>query len=198
MARAWNVDCQPRVWLENERWIDTVRAPDPARASGRGQSLVEFSLVLPIVLLLLLGVADMARVYTTMIAVESAAREAADFGAYGSDNWDPANTPGTIAAMEERACTASQHLTDFSGTTTNCANPTFSYELLEADGTPATGCDDAARAGGPCRVEVTLKYTFDLLIPIGIDVGGGRFGLPTSLTFERSSVFANSDFILTS
>jgi hypothetical protein len=166
-------------------------------APERGQSLVEFSLVLPIVLLLLVGVADLARVYTTMIAVESAAREAADFGAYGSDNWKAANVVGTVAAMEARACTASQHLTDFVGTRTECDNPSFSYELLEPDGSPATGCDDAARPGGPCRVKVDLEYTFDLLLPVGIDIGDGRFGLPDSLTFERSSIFANSDFLVT-
>ena len=84
------------------------------------------------------------------------------------------------------------------GTTTQCDNPVFSYELLEQDGSPATGCDDANRPGGPCRVRVDLQYTFDLILPVGIDVGGGRFGLPTQLVFERSSIFANSDFSLIS
>jgi hypothetical protein len=168
-----------------------------ARARERGQGIVEFAIVLPISLILLITVADLARVMTAMATIESAAREAADFGAYGSGNWSESNPPLTLAAMEERVCTASRHLTDFEGTTTSCTNPSMTVTLTEADGTPATGCGDPDREAGPCRVRVDLDYTFDLLVPMAIDFHGTRLGLPDHLDFTRTSIFANSDFMTT-
>jgi hypothetical protein len=174
---------------------------------------VEFALVLPILAFILLGIADFARVFTSMMAVESAAREAADFGAFKSGNWsgdptDPTtNRAKTEAGMKARACTAASNLTDFVGSATNCSNPSVAIDVLDEDGdsvlssgTPiGAGCDQAERKQGnadlgPCRVKVDLTYTFDLLIPVGFDFGGVRIGLPSDITFTRSSIFAMSDF----
>ena len=49
--------------------------------SRRGQSLVEFALVLPMLLVLLLGVADFGRVFQAGITLEAATRDAAEVGA---------------------------------------------------------------------------------------------------------------------
>jgi hypothetical protein len=57
--------------LQNKWNTKTIKSP--------GQSLVEFALILPILLLLILGVMDIGRIITTKIAVTNAAREGANF-----------------------------------------------------------------------------------------------------------------------
>jgi hypothetical protein len=187
------------------------------RDVSSGQSLVEFALVLPILAFMLLGILDLSRVFTSIMTVESAAREAADYGAWQSVNWqgdptDPdANRYKTVAGMEARACTAARNLVDFVGSPTACTNPSISIDLLDEhdlsaiddDGSLRTNCDEASRAEGtsdpgPCRVKVDLTYTFDLMVPLGIDFFDTHLGLPQQVTFTRSSIFAISDFSLDS
>ena len=74
---------------------------DPAADSRRGQSLVEFGLVLPLLLVLFLGIADFGRVFHAGIVTEAAARNAAEIVAEeyrrnppGTSLSDPAPTPG--------------------------------------------------------------------------------------------------------
>ena len=52
-----------------------------ASRSRRGQTLVEFALVLPMLLVLLLGIADFGRVFAAGIVLEAAARNAAEAAA---------------------------------------------------------------------------------------------------------------------
>jgi hypothetical protein len=175
------------------------------RRSARGQSVVEFALVLPILVILMIGIIDLARIYTTMLSVESAAREAADFGTFGSQKWGAAvySVPldGTEAKMEHRACVAASDLPDYVGPDDSCSNPTFSYQLSSDRGAtwvdydPALACDDPTREP-PCWVKVTLQYDFRLLVPLNMEVFGVRYGIPNSLTFERSSIFAMTDLEL--
>jgi len=54
--------------------------PVPRRSAGRdGQSLAEFTLILPVMLLLLGAAIDFARLYNSWVNLESATRDAAEF-----------------------------------------------------------------------------------------------------------------------
>jgi hypothetical protein len=57
------------------------RAPRRRRARPRGQSLTEFALVLPLLLILLLTVVDFGRIFSAGIMIESAARASAETAA---------------------------------------------------------------------------------------------------------------------
>jgi Flp pilus assembly protein TadG len=152
-------------------------------------------LVLPIILILAMAIVDFARLYTTMLTVESAAREAADYGAYNWWHWQDADTANaTKAEMERRACVASRNLPDYEGPDDDCVNPTVSTPDPEQQpGGPA--CDIKPGADeDPCRVTVSLDYEFHLFAPINLDFFGVRFGLPNTLTFTRDSTFTISSY----
>jgi hypothetical protein len=180
----------------------------PRRAPRqRGQSIVEFALILPIMLIMLLAIIDFARIYTTMMGVESAAREAADYGTtLGAGKWTfGAPMDATVAEMERRACIAAGDLTGYvdpdGDPATGCTNPSFDYCMRTsvagpcAAVDPTAGCDNPLRAI-PCRVTVSLSYDFELLAPIGIDFFGVHLGLPTTIPFQRDSTFAMTDIDL--
>lgn len=185
--------------------LRTIAAPaSDRRRLAAGQSVVEFTLILPIMLFVLVGIIDFARIYTTMMAVESAAREAADYGTtLGAGKWQPgAPMDATVDEMERRACVATQDLPDYDDPgddpADGCTNPSFAYCMTSTVGGPCgtvdpiQGCEDPLRTT-PCTVTVTLTHDFHLLAPIGIDFHGMHLGLPTTLTFQRDSTFAMTD-----
>jgi len=192
-----------------------VRAAVPERpcATQRGQSLVEFALLAPILIFLLFAILDLARIYTAMMSVESAAREAADFGtSYGAAKWSGTNHADTVAEMRRRACIAASDLPDYEGIDTapadgvdeDCSNPTFAYCVTMTTGGPcepldlaaADPCDNEVR-DPPCAITVTLSHVFHLFVPFHIDFFGVQLGLPVTLTFDRASTFAMTDINLT-
>lgn len=180
--------------------------PDIRRREG-GQSVVEFALVLPILLVVLLAIVDFSRIYTTMMSVESAAREAADYGTtLGAGKWQVGSpADATVAEMTKRGCVAASDLPDYrdpDGDPSNgCENPGFDFCLttsvggtcgdLDAD----AHCENPTRAV-PCTVTVTLTHTFKLISPFNIEVFGVRIGVPSTITFQRESTFAMTDIDL--
>jgi hypothetical protein len=178
------------------------------RAPERGQSIVEFALVLPLMLIILLGIADLARIYTTMLSVESAAREAADYGtSLGAGKWQSgAPLDATVAEMERRACVAASDLPDYADPDNDpqnggCTNPSFSYCVATSVSgpcgplDPGAGCDDPLR-DPPCIVTVTLQEDFHLLAPLNFEFMGVEYGIPSTLSFARDSSFAMTDIDL--
>ena len=173
------------------------------RAPQRGQSIVEFTLVLHVMLILLLGIIDLARIYTTMLSVESAAREAADYGTtLGAGKWQsPTPADLTVAEMQRRACVASSNLTDYVGSGGTCSNPSFAYCVRTSMAgpcgalDPADHCEDPLRAP-PCVITVTLSYQFHLLAPLNFEFMGVQYGIPSTITFDRDSSFAMTDIDL--
>lgn len=177
---------------------------------ARGQSIVEFALVAPIMIFLMFGILDLARIWTTMMSVESAAREAADYGTfYGAEGWQASAWASTVDEMRARACVAASDLPDYvgidadaNGIDEDCTNPTFDWCMTWDSGTPCDKtypidpdtdkCDNPDR-DPPCTVTVTLQHDFHLFVPFHIDFFGVQLGLPTTLGFERDSTFAMTD-----
>ena len=178
-----------------------LRQPNRPRAHHRrsGQSVVEFALIVPVMLLILLGIADFGRLYTSEVAVEAAGREAADWGAFDAVHWTSANVATTVAEMERRACVAAagSHLEGYTTsdpTNVTCTNPVFSC-ALERNGATADclgsrgftngiDCSDQA-TDPPCTVHVQMTYEFNTLLSAG----------PMTGTFEivRNSRFRISN-----
>lgn len=163
---------------------------------SRGQSLVEFAVVVPLMLFLVVAIGDFGRLYAAAIAVESAVREAADYGAFlGSPAWDesnPSQIAANVAEMERRACTAASTVPGYEeppGTIDHatCTNPSFSWSKERVPG--SGNCRDQVPVGGsipdPCIIHANLRYTFQTILQLPI--------VPTTLTFERESRFPISD-----
>ena len=73
----WHIDLRK----ESLRVVPLPFRRQLSRPEGRGQSLVEFALLLPLLLVLFLGVADFGRIFQAGITMESAARAGAEAGA---------------------------------------------------------------------------------------------------------------------
>jgi Flp pilus assembly protein TadG len=184
---------------------DLTRLVAVARGTDqRGQGLVEFALIAPILLLLVVAIADFGRLYNSMVAVEAAGREAADYGSFKSVNWDPSvgNPPTTTSEMLRRACTATagSHLEDYSepaGTIDHatCTNPSFTCTIISSDGSPDSACAtytdtlcSDSTTDPPCTVRVKLTYTFRPFFSFNL-----FDWTPVNFTFDRVSTFRISD-----
>ncbi len=101
----------------------------------RGQSLVEFALILPVLLIILAGVLDLGRLYYAYVAVTDAAAEGAAYAAIHPDDADQ---------IFDRAQAASGGLIEIDEGMVEIECPTI------ASGDPIT---------------VTVSYTFTVVTP---------------------------------
>lgn len=109
--------------------------------SQRGQSLVEFALLLPLLLIIALGVFDFGRVYFAYVSVTNAARNGAQYASVSTER------AGDLDGIRGAALADTENLLNTSPT-----NPDVSAE---------TGLDSQ----GKTYASVTVSYTFETLFP---------------------------------
>ncbi len=137
------------------------------RPRSRGQSLVEFAIVAPVALLILLMAVDFGRVYLGWITLNNIARIGANFAALNATAWEGSGNP-TLRQKYRDLMAADLTGTDCGIPPASIPDPTF------PDPAPATYA-----VGGHAHVALTCK--FQLLTPfIGAVIGDANNRLDVS------------------
>jgi hypothetical protein len=146
----------------------TLIARIRARKRSRGQALVEFALVLPVLLLLLLIVIDFSRLYFAWVATQNMTRIAANYAAN-----QPAGPWGSGSTYQAQI--------NADATTINCAMPSIWPAPTFPDGTTNIGD----------RAQVSLTCDFHPMTPIISTIVGDPIHLGASDTFPIKAGFIN-------
>jgi Flp pilus assembly protein TadG len=133
-------------------------------ARERGAAAVEFALVLPILVMILLGIVDFGLEINSQAILANAAREGARVASLG----------GTRADAASAVTTASASLLNV-----NAGNPVVTITCRKPGGTTcASGFDTDKASGG--TVIVTVSYVYSWISP-------AILGLPGSTTISKTS-----------
>ena len=136
------------------------------RRKSRGQAMVEFALILPIILLLVLLALDLGRVYFGWVGLQNAARIGANYAAIHPDAWSLPDTPLKQLARAQYAQQIAQD-----SAALNCSpRPTIANVPLPAF-VNVVGTLNAREMGD--HASVTLHCTFQLLTPVVSSFVGG-------------------------
>jgi Flp pilus assembly protein TadG len=146
-----------------------ARFRDRHRRPTRGQGLVEFALVLPIILLLTMTALDFGRIYLGYINVQNMARVAANFAA---------NNALKLSAGDAATLTQYRNQIDIDAAATNCRLPGPApvpvYSDANGDGT-TTSLGDNAKVGLTC--------TFNVITPFISTILGSSINVSTAVVF---------------
>ena len=146
-----------------------------SRRRTRGQSLVEFALVLPILLFLTLTALDFGRVYLGYINIQNMARIAANYAANNPNAW----TGGGNA--DAQAQFRNQILQD--GAVTNCALPKSGSTTIVPTPTFTDGNGDGRTDTLGDTAQVQISCTFRVITPMIANIVGGSVTVSAQSTF---------------
>lgn len=149
-----------------------------ATSRKRGQSLVEFAIILPILLTMVGAAIDIARLYQGWITLEGAARDAAEYAA----TFDSTSTAATSDA-KRIICTQTAALPGFaapSGNPTACTSPAITVTSFSVS-TTATG---ASVAHPIATVTVSATLPFRTFFGYPLFTQGGAWTLSSNQTYS--------------
>jgi Flp pilus assembly protein TadG len=146
---------------------------DRSQRASRGQALVEFAILLPLLALLLVMAIDFGRVFFGWVSITNAARIGADYAAQFPDAWDSGNT-----VQQDRF---ERLIRDNNA---GCAIDT----IEEPTFTDYTG--DGEVRGSSDHATVTLECTVDMLTPLAGLVVGSPVTMSAQATFPVRGEYA--------
>lgn len=133
-------------------------------AEERGQTLAEFALLVPLLVILIFGFVDVSRIYQAWVTIEGAAREGARYGVTGRSDCDIA-ADDRLACIEynttQRAKALTNDDTDLTVTVRSWDYPTYADPASEGD--PGEQCD---------AIEVQVNYQFTPSTPLAETIFG--------------------------
>jgi Flp pilus assembly protein TadG len=161
--------------------------------SRKGQAIVETALLLPLLMLLTMGSADLGRVFYYSIAVTNAAREAARQGTY----YDPTNNSNTFDSYSAVLSAAQKEVpTDLSlvapaVSPSHCLTGQPSSWSAYYPSQPNTGwvfiCfdgNDAQTTAATQTIQVTILYNFQPVTPLASIVGASSVHVEASTIMQ--------------
>jgi len=143
----------------------------------RGQAIVEYALVLPLIFLLVFGLVDFGRLFFTVLTLQNALRVAGRYAVTGNHLPDPVNPGQTISRLASITQVAQQNAMgiDVSG---------LQISSQTSGGAAGTG------AGGPGdTLKLSLTYNLTLLTPVI-----GQFFPAGVYSFTVNTSFHNEPF----
>ncbi len=142
-------------------------------AAQGGQSLAEFSLIAPLLCLMIFGIVDAARMVQSYVTIQGAAREGARYAVTGRSDCDlgsPTRYDCIVRVTEETSGGLDQG--DLSVSIRSWAFQSGGYAATPTDDEPGIQCDN---------VEVAVDYEYHWITPII----SGLFGSVTMAASER-------------
>lgn len=157
----------------------------------RGGAMVEFALVVPLLLVLMMGIIDFGRAWNVKQALTDAAREGARRAVVrdGAVKTGTAEAPGTVPAIILNRLAAAGLSTedawDPANHTASCSG--WSTPAAEVSVPTIYGCGWGANWGSEARVVIVAPYPFSILGPV-LKLTGGNMG---PVQMQASSVMRN-------
>ena len=129
-----------------------------SRQKERGQALVEFAVVVPLVIILIFGFVDLTRVFNAWVTIQGAAREGARYGVTGQANCTGI-TNDRLACIQYSAKERAKKLTNSSAAVMVTVR---SWDYPNYANPPSQN-----NPGGPCdALEVQVDYDFKAATPL--------------------------------
>jgi hypothetical protein len=143
--------------LMKRREMDSIKSNSPSyfrQSSRRGQTLVEFAIILPLLLLIIFGVIDLGRAFYTSVVLSNMARSGARFAAL---NYSNTSITDLRSKIREEALAE--------GTSTGINKNLIKIHLIKepiSGALPDPPVNDLPEQGEPFTVNV--EYQFSLVL----------------------------------